>query len=82
MLAQTRMALPRPSMSRGLVSMSIRMSLTICRARGSALMTFCIVPHRFFSAARDRSVMPLVLASNHLSTWAGEVRCWSMLRAS
>ena len=35
MLAATSMALPRPSMSRGLVSMSIRMSLTICLARGS-----------------------------------------------
>ena len=76
------MALPRPSISRGLVSMSSRMSSTICSRPRLALTTFCIVPQRFFSVARDRSVMPLVLASNHSSTLAGEVRCWSMLRAS
>ena len=82
MLAPTSIALPRPSIRRGLVSMSSRMSLTICLARGSELTTFCIVPQRFFSSARERSVMPLVLTSNHLSTCAGDVRCWSMLRAS
>ena len=51
MLDPTSMALPRPSIRRGLVSMSSRMSLTICLARGSALTTFCIVPQRFFSSA-------------------------------
>ena len=51
--------------------MSSRMSSTICLARGSALTTFCMVPQRFFSSALDRSVMPLVLASNHLSTLLG-----------
>ena len=56
------MALPRRSIRRGLVSMSSRMSWTICLARGSALTTFCIVPQRFFSSALLRSVMPLVLS--------------------
>ena len=65
MLEPTRMALPLPSARRGLVSMSNSMSLTICLDRGCALTTFCIVPQRFLSVARDRSVMPFVLASNH-----------------
>ena len=30
------------------------------------------MPQRFFSSALDRSVMPLVLASNHLSTLRGD----------
>jgi len=82
MLAPTSSVLPRPSIRRGLVSMSIKMSWTICLARGSEDTTFCIVPQRFFSTALDRSVMPFVLASNHRSTCWGEVRCWSILRAS
>jgi len=68
MLSPTSIALPRPLTSRGSVSMSSKMSWTICLARGSADTTFCIVPHFFFKRALLRSVRPLVLASNHLST--------------
>jgi len=70
--SDVNMALPRPSDSRGLVSISSRMSSTIYRARGSEDTTFCMVPQCFLSSALDRSVMPLVLASNHLSTLSGE----------
>ncbi|SIN33141.1 Uncharacterised protein [Mycobacteroides abscessus subsp. abscessus] len=76
------MALPRPSASRGLMAMSLRMSATIFSARDLLVSTFCMVPQRFLSSAFDRSVMFWVFASNHASTAWGESRCWSILRAS
>ena len=53
--------------------MSISMSATISRIRGSELVTFFIVPHLCLSCARAKSLRPLVFESNHWSIFASEV---------
>jgi hypothetical protein len=82
MLPDTSMALPWPSINRGLVFMSSRMSATICSRRDWLDSTRCMVPHFCLSWALARSFRPLVLASNQASIFFYEVMAWSMSRAS
>ena len=82
MLPATSIALPWPSIRRGRVLMSSRMSATIIDSRDWLERTRCIVPHFCFSCARARSFKPLVFDSNQSSTFFGEVIRWSMSRAS
>lgn len=67
MLPATSIALPWPSISRGRVLMSSRMSATIFSNRDWLESTRYIVPHFCFNCALAKSFRPLVLASNHSS---------------
>jgi len=82
MLSDTSSALPRPLSSRSRVAMSSRISATICSSRDLELSTRCMVPQRCLSWASATSFSPWVLAANHWSILAGEVRFWSTSRAS
>ncbi len=82
MLPATSIALPWPSIRRGRVLMSNRMSATIFSSRDWLESTRCIVPHFCFSCALARSFRPFVLASKHSSIFFCAVMDWSMSRAS